>query len=221
MHAFPKILLTTLLLFGVGCSAAVDSEPEGNPETTWLEIYNSSDGSPLSSPRRDGPAYISYEQEDVLLDGVDFDATMEVATRMAAKGQTTSLMALWAVRDQAIDATNAARAGSLYLANIDAIYTAPSDRIFDWNFGVWHTAWAISNLYRNGSSEVKAALQEAYDDAITRPATLERFRDVADRHVNGSRPLMGDIHDGGRGLSHRTLVIPGNPDYLQSADDYR
>ena len=211
--------LLILMIFGVGCTSDVDRELAYDDEAAWVTPYGP-DGVAAAAPLRHRPAYISYDQDAVLLDGVDFDDTIEVATRAAARGGTTSLMVLWAVRDQEIDAANAARAGALYLANIDAIYSAPSNFVFDWNFGVWHSSWAISNLYRNGSPEVKAALQEAYDDAVTRPATLERFRDVASTHVNGARPLMGDIHIGGRTLARRTLVVPGNPDYLQSADDY-
>jgi hypothetical protein len=212
-------LLAMLVVFGVSCTTDVDRELAIDDQVAWVAPY-ASGGVPAATARRDRPAYISYDQDAVLLDGVDFADTIEVATRAAARGGTTSLMVLWAVRDQAIDAASAARAGALYLANIDAIYSAPSTFVFDWNFGVWHSSWAISNLYRNGSPQVRAALQEAYDDAITRPATLERFRDVANTHVNGARPLMGDIHIGGRTLARRTLVVPGNPDYLQSADDY-
>jgi hypothetical protein len=220
MYVNQGMLLGTLMLFAIGC-ADLGGGPPDSDEGEWLAFHGAGNAlTDIGAPGRSGPAYISYDQEAVLLVGVDFDGTLEVAARSATRGTTTSLMVLWAVRDQVIDPVNAARAGALYLEHIDAIYTAPRDRIFDWNFGVWHSAWAISNLYRNGSAEVKAALQDAYDDAVTRPATLERFVDVATRHVNGRRPLMGDIHAGGRALAHRTLVIPGNPDYLQSPDDY-
>jgi hypothetical protein len=31
---------------------------------------------------------------------------------------------------------------------------------------------------------------------------------------------MGDAHDGGRSYARSHIVLPGNPDYLQSFEDY-
>lgn len=54
-------------------------------------------------------------------------------------------------------------------------YYAKPFAMIDSNHAVWHFAWAISNLYRNGNDEVKAALQSAYDDALTKPETFAKI----------------------------------------------
>lgn len=164
--------------------------------------------------------YTHYEQAEVLIEGIDLAATLEIARIELAAGGGPSVLTVWAIRDQVITAEIAGDIAGLYAQHVDGIYGTDPVGIYDWNFGVWHYAWAISNLYRNGSAPVRAALQAAYDDALGRPETLDRFRLVAIDHVRGNRVLMGDIHEGGRMYARTHIVAPGNPDYLQSLDDY-
>lgn len=164
--------------------------------------------------------YAYYDQEDVILEGIDLDATLEIAELELAQGGGPSVLVIWAIRDQIVTPVEAAAIADLYALYIEDLYGSDPVGIYDWNFGVWHFAWAISNLYRNGSDEVRAALQAAYDDALDRPETVERFRLIAIDHVRGNHVLMGDIHETGRMFAQTHIVVPGNPDYLQSLDEY-
>jgi hypothetical protein len=90
----------------------------------------------------------------------------------------------------------------------------------DWNHAVWHFAWAIANLYRNGDEAVKIELKAAYEDALTRPQTLERFQLVAVDHVLGHDISMGSAHERGHAFAQAHIVVPGNSDYVQSFEQY-
>jgi hypothetical protein len=92
--------------------------------------------------------------------------------------------------------------------------------MIDSNHAVRHFAWAISNLYRNGNDEVKAALQSAYDDALTRPETLSRFRLIAIDNVLGDQILMGYAHNMARSFVRKHVVVPGNTDHIQNYKEY-
>ncbi|MCG8425506.1 MAG: lamin tail domain-containing protein [Proteobacteria bacterium] len=179
----------------------------------------------VASPGVDNPAcnvlpFVYFDQKDVVLEGIDLVATLQIAELELATENATSMLTIWAIRDQIVTPEVAQRINDLYLLHIDAIYKADVTDGYDWNFGVWHFAWAISNLFRNGQDEVKTRLQDAYNHALERPDTLERFRLVAIDHVRGNRIIMGDIHELGRGFAQAHIVVPGNPAYLQSFDDY-
>lgn len=165
--------------------------------------------------------YVSYnDQEAVLIEGIDLAATLKVAEAELARKLATSELPIWAIRDQVVTADIAAKIAQLYFDNIEMLYATEPFTIIDWNHAVWHFSWAISNLYRNGDTAVKAALQLAYEDAITRPETLERYNHIAIDHIRNDIVVMGDIHTPAHNRMQQLVVAPGNPDYLQSFAEY-
>jgi hypothetical protein len=165
--------------------------------------------------------YVSYnDQEPVLIEGVDLAATLKIAEAEFARELSTSELPIWAIRDQVVTPEIAAKIAQLYFDNIEMLYTTEPFTIIDWNHAVWHFSWAISNLYRNGDTKVKAALQLAYEDAITRPETLERYNHIAIHHIRNDTVVMGDIHTPAHNRMQQLVVAPGNPAYLQSFAEY-
>jgi len=165
--------------------------------------------------------YISYnDQESVLIEGVDLAATLKVAEAELARKLSTSELPIWAIRDQVVTPEIASEIAKLYFDNIEMLYTTEPFTIIDWNHAVWHFSWAISNLYRNGDAAVKAALNLAYEDAITRPETLERYNHLAIHHIRNDIVVMGDIHTPAHNRMQQLVVAPGNPAYLQSFAEY-
>ena len=165
--------------------------------------------------------YVSYnDQESVLIEGVDLAATLKIAEAEFARELSTSELPIWAIRDQVVTPEIAAKIAQLYFDNIEMLYTTEPFTIIDWNHAVWHFSWAISNLYRNGDTKVKAALQLAYEDAITRPETLERYNHIAIHHIRNDTVVMGDIHTPAHNRMRQLVVAPGNPAYLQSFAEY-
>tara|TARA_B110000902_G_scaffold96713_2_gene114348 strand:+ start:7030 stop:8190 length:1161 start_codon:yes stop_codon:yes gene_type:complete len=166
--------------------------------------------------------YVSYnDQASVLIKGIDWDATLKVAEAEFARELSTSELPIWAIRDQIITPEVAAKIAVLYFDNIDMLYGTKTFLVLDWNHAVWHLSWAISNLYRNGDSAVKKELQLAYEDAVTRPETLERRNYIAIDHIRNDVVVMGDIHTAAHMRMKQLIVAPGNPDYLQSFEDYQ
>jgi hypothetical protein len=163
--------------------------------------------------------YVYHEQDRVLIQGVDVGATLEIAEIELEEGGFDATLSVWAIRDQVVTQDEAKTISALYCEHIDKI-AAEKDRGTA-EFGVWHFAWAISNLYRNGNDSVKKELESAYRDAQKRPETLKQFKGVASEHVNGSKIYMGDIHGAARSFAHAHIVAPGNKTYLQSLDEYK
>lgn len=164
--------------------------------------------------------YLYYDdQEKVLLDGIDYETTMQIAELELAEGGNTSIITIWFIRDQILTPELAARINDLYFQYIDSV--SELDDYFYRNFSVWHFTWAMSNIYRNGNDDVKDAIRAAYEDAKTRPAQLDGFfRTIADSHVNGRRVVMGDAHEVGRRGAQTHVVIPSNPDYISNIEEY-
>ncbi|MFT4670686.1 MAG: hypothetical protein ACI945_000018 [Pseudohongiellaceae bacterium] len=166
--------------------------------------------------------YVSYnDQESVLIEGIDWGATLKVAEAEFARKLSTSELPIWAIRDQIVSPEIAAKIAQIYFDNIEMLYGTEPFTSLDWNHAVWHFSWAISNLYRNGDAAVKASLQLAYDDAITRPETLERYKHIAIHHIRNDIVVMGDIHTQAHKRMQQLVVAPGNPDYLQSFSEYK
>jgi hypothetical protein len=163
--------------------------------------------------------YVYHEQNRVLIQGVDVGATLEIARIELEEGGFDATLAVWAIRDQVVSENEARTIAELYSKHIDGIAAEPDRGTAE--FGVWHFAWAISNLYRNGNDGVKRQLESAYRDAQKRPETLKQFKSVAAEHVNGSKIYMGDIHGAARSFARAHIVAPGNKRYLQSLDGYR
>ena len=121
-------------------------------------------------------------------------------------------LGIWVLRDQIVTPAQAKTISELYLNNIDSMKSG---------FNIWHSSWAIANLYRFGDPAVKAELETAYQKAKTQPELLEKGqKKIADSHINGERIVTGFIHFGGRAYAKRHLVVPGNKKYLQSYDEY-
>jgi hypothetical protein len=152
--------------------------------------------------------YLTHDRSEALLDGVDISATLDVAEAELAQGGRGMSLTLWAIRDQEISQRQARRISELYFAYIDSVAG---------NFDRWHFTWAIANMYRLGSIQVRNALQEAYVDASKR---AKDTHGLADRHANGEKLYMGDAHIGGRRFAQKHVVVPGNDDYLQSFEEY-
>jgi hypothetical protein len=100
------------------------------------------------------------------------------------------------------------------------LYESTAFTAIDWNHAVWHFAWAISNLYRNGDAEVKTELQLAYEDAQKRPETLDYFKYIAINYIRGESIVMGDIHTPAHEAVQKLIVAPGNPGYINSYEEY-
>jgi hypothetical protein len=163
--------------------------------------------------------YVYHEQHRVLVPEIDVAATLEIARTELEEGGFDATLTIWAMRDQVVTADNARAINGLYFEYIDRIASQRDNGTAD--FGVWHFAWAIANLYRNGDAAIKTELEAAYLDARKRPATLKNFKDIASEHVNGTKVYMGDIHGAARSFARSHIVAPGNKVYLQSLDQYR
>lgn len=155
--------------------------------------------------------YLTHDREEVLLDNVDIDQSLEVAKIYLKdkEGGRGASLAIWAIRDQHFTTGQAEEVSRLYFQHIDGLKK---------KFDVWHLTWAISNIYRHGDEEVRGALQKAYNDATKR---AEEVSNIADKMANEEKMYMGDAHGGGRAFSKRHVVVPGNKKYMQSVEEYK
>ncbi len=159
--------------------------------------------------------FMYHEREKVLIPGIDIDQSLRVAELELAENQFSSVLTLWAMRDQVLTADQASKVSALYFKYIDRV---ASEQQKSGSFSVWHLTWAISNMYRLGSPEVREALDDAYRDAAVRVEQLDRR--IARKHFDSEKIYMGDVHWGGRAYAKSHLVVPGNEDYLQSVTEY-
>ncbi|MCP4678574.1 MAG: hypothetical protein GY854_24295 [Deltaproteobacteria bacterium] len=160
--------------------------------------------------------YMYHEREKVLIEGIDIDQTLDVAEIEMAKNEFGTVLTIWAVRDQIFNGSQAARVSDLYFLHIERI-DSEDQKARD--FSVWHLTWAVSNVYRMGDEDVRAALREAYEDAEKRVEKLDKR--IAKKMFGGDKIYMGDAHGGGRAYARSHLVVPGNEKYLQSAEEFR
>jgi hypothetical protein len=159
--------------------------------------------------------YIYHERDRVLVPGIDIDSTLDVAELELEGGGSLSVLTIWAIRDQVVTPAQARRISKIYF---DHILEVDGEGAKSRKFQVWHLTWAISNLYREGGQEVRQALEDAYADASMRVEALKMK--AASLHFAGDEIYMGDAHAGGRAYARKHLVVPGNPDYLQSVKQY-
>ena len=159
--------------------------------------------------------YAYHERGKALVGGLDVDQTLEVASLEMQDNKFSTVLTVWALRDQIMTAEQATVVNNLYIEHIDRI---DSEAQKSREFSVWHLTWAISNMYRLGDEGVKEALLPSYVDARQRVKDLDRR--VAKKVFFDDEMLMGDIHSGGRAYARNHLVAPGNEDYLQSVDEY-
>jgi hypothetical protein len=152
-------------------------------------------------------------REPALVKNADIDETLKITKdEMQTEGIGQSL-GIWVLRDQVVTAGQARTIAGLYLAAIDSMKSS---------FNIWHSSWAISNLYRLGDEAVKAELEAAYQKAKKQPERLEgNVKNIAESHINGQKLVTGFIHAGGRSYAKRHLVVPGNKRYVQSYEEYR
>jgi hypothetical protein len=163
-----------------------------------------------------GGCFIHHEQAEVLLKGIDVDQTLKIAEMELKENKMSSVLTFWAVRDQIFTPTQAEEASRLYFKYIDKI---DSEDHKSHGFSVWHFTWAVSNIYREGNAEVKAALEDARRDAAVRVKKLDM--NIATKNFHGEKLLTGDIHFLGRSYAKKHLVVPGNKKYVQSLDAYK
>ena len=151
--------------------------------------------------------YLTHNREEVLLDGVDVDATLRVAEHELKRGKLGEALTLWALRDQVITPLQSESVNRLYFEYIDSLG----------RFDQWHLTWAIADIYRQGDTSVQDVISRAYFDAKWR---AERLHRLANRMVNDEKLYMGDAHFLGRAYAKNHLVVPGNKKYLQSYDEF-
>jgi hypothetical protein len=152
--------------------------------------------------------YLTHDRSKVLLPGVDIDQTLKIAAIEIDKGTTGCVLGVWAIRDQVVTADQASKISDIYFSHISLLKQS---------FNIWHLTWSIADLYDNGDQATRAALQKAYDDAKQRAKALGG---LANRFVNGDKVYMGDAHSLGRRYAETHVVVPGNPKYLQSFEEY-
>jgi len=133
--------------------------------------------------------YVYHKQDRVLVRGIDVDTTLEIARIELEEGGFDATLTVWAIRDQILTVDNAKTISELYFRYIDKA-AAEKDKTTP-DFGLWHFAWAISNLYRNGDGSIKAELEGAYLDARKRPESSTKFKDIASQHIKRQQDLYG------------------------------
>jgi hypothetical protein len=159
--------------------------------------------------------FVHREREKVLIPGIDIDQTLKVAELELKENKMSTVLTIWAMRDQELTEAQAKKVAELYKAHIERI---DSEEQKARGFSVWHLTWAISNMYRLGDDPVKHALKEVHDDASIRVDELDSR--VATTHFYDEKLTMGDVHFGGRSYAKSHLVVPGNDKYLQSFKEY-
>lgn len=153
-----------------------------------------------------------YTREPALVNNVDIEQSLKIAKHEIQKNDIGQGLGIWVLRDQVITPEQARSISKLYLTHIDSMKSG---------FNIWHSSWAIANLYRLGDDKVKAELETAYQKAKKQPERLEKGqKKIANSHINGEKIVTGFIHFGGRSYAKRHLVVPGNKKYLQSYEEY-
>lgn len=157
---------------------------------------------------------LHHRRKPALVRNVNMDETLKISTDEIQKHNMSQSLGLWVIRDQIVTPAQAKIISGLYLSKIDSMRS---------DFNIWHSSWAISNLYRFGDDAVKAELETAYQKAKKQPERIQRkgTRRLANRHINGRKTVTGFIHAGGRSYAKRHLVVPENKRYLQSYEEYR
>jgi hypothetical protein len=152
-------------------------------------------------------------REPALVKNVDINETLKITKDEMKKEGISQSLGIWVLRDQVVTPEQARTIADLYLTHIDSMKS---------EFNIWHSSWAISNLYRFGDEAVKAELETAYQKAKKQPERMKGGqKNIANSHINGEKIVTGFIHAGGRSYARRHLVVPGNKNYIQSYEEYR
>lgn len=153
-----------------------------------------------------------HAREPALVKNVDIDESLKIAKNEIQKNDIGQALGIWVLRDQVVTPKQARIISELYLTHIDSMKNG---------FNIWHSSWAIANLYRLGDEAVKAELETAYQKAKKQPERIEgKQKKLANSHINGEKIVTGFIHAGGRAYAKRHLVVPGNKKYVQSYEEY-
>lgn len=153
-----------------------------------------------------------YTREPALVKNVDIDESLKITKDEIKKTSGSQGLGIWVLRDQVVTPEQAKTISKLYLNNIDSMKSG---------FNIWHSSWAIANLYRFGDAAVKAELETAYQKAKKQPERLKKSqKKLATYHISGDKIVTGFIHFGGRAYAKRHLVVPGNKKYVQSYEEY-
>ena len=96
--------------------------------------------------------YQYYSRGPALVRGVDMEQSLQVAADEMQKPGIGQGLSIWVLRDQFVTPEQASEISKLYLDHIDGMNS---------DFNIWHTSWAIANLYKLGDSAVKAELETA------------------------------------------------------------
>jgi len=152
-------------------------------------------------------------REPALIKNVDVDETLKISKDEMQKESISQSLGIWILRDQVVTPAQAHTIADLYLSHIDSMKS---------DFNIWHSSWAIANLYRFGDDAVKKELEIAYQKAKKQPERIKgNTKKIANSHINGQKMVTGFIHAGGRSYAKRHLVVPGNKKYVQSYEEYR
>lgn len=156
---------------------------------------------------------LHHRRKPALVKNTNIDETLRISKDEMQKQNLSQSLGLWVLRDQIVTPSQAKTISELYLSKIDNMKS---------DFNIWHSSWAISNLYRFGDDGVKKELETAYQKAKKQPERIQKrgTKKLANRHVNGKRTVTGFIHAGGRSYAKRHLVVPGNKRYVQSYEEY-
>ncbi len=152
--------------------------------------------------------YLTHDREKVLLSGIDIDQTLKIAAIEIDKNTWGCVLGIWVIRDQVVTSAQAGLISDLYFSHIEKLKHS---------FNIWHLTWAIADLYKNGDEPTRTVMLKAFSDAKIR---ARRLGGTADKFVNGCDLYMGDAHSLGRRYAQKHSVVPGNPKYLQSFEEY-
>jgi hypothetical protein len=152
-------------------------------------------------------------QKPALVKNANIDETLKIAKDEMKKESISQSLGIWVLRDQEVTPAQAREISTLYMQHIDSMKN---------DFNIWHSSWAIANLYRFGDEAVKKELEAAYKKAKIQPERIKgNTKKIANSHINGDKPVTGFIHAGGRSYAKRHLVVPGNKRYVQSYEEYK
>ncbi|MGM0444193.1 MAG: hypothetical protein ACQEQV_08410 [Fibrobacterota bacterium] len=152
--------------------------------------------------------YMTHERTEAIVENIDIGQTLRITEYELKDKDRGNSLGLWVIKDQFFTPTEAERVQNLYFRSKENIVT---------DFDAWHFTWAVSNIYRLGNAEVRRSLDSAHSDARRWADTLGRRER---RMTRGDTLYMGDAHIGGRYYARNHIIAPGNPDYLQSWEDF-
>ena len=105
--------------------------------------------------------------------------SIQVAADQIKKEGIEQGLSIWVLRDQYVTVEEAKEISDLYLAHIDTMKS---------EFNIWHTSWAIANLYKWGDDAIKAVLEPAFQKATKQPERLTGMvKNSANNLINGEK----------------------------------